>query len=155
MREAQESADSDKWMEAAQDENQSLIDHETRELGPLPEGRSVVGSRWVFKRKLDDKGNVSRYKARLVAQGFSQRPSEDYNETFAPVARFGSISTLLAYSVYRNMKIHQMDVKTAFLNGRLDEDIYMKQPEGFEMPGKEDLPEKITLRSQTVTSLLV
>ena len=60
--------------------------------------------------------SVSRYKARLVAQGFSQRPGEDYNETFAPVARFGSIRTLLAYSVYRNMKIHQMDVKTAFLN---------------------------------------
>ena len=139
MREAQESADSDKWMEATRDEYQSLIDHETWELGPLPEGRSVVGSRWVFKRKLDDKGNVSRYKARLVAQGFSQRPGEDYNETFAPVARFGSIHTLLAYSVYCNMKIHQMDVKTAFLNGRLDEDIYMKQPEGFEMPGKEDL----------------
>ena len=138
MREAQESVDSEKWMEAARDEYQSLIDHETWELGPLPEGRSVVGSRWVFKCKLDDKGNVSRYKAQLVAQGFSQRPGEDYNETFAPVAHFGSIRTLLAYTVYRNMKVHQMDVKTAFLNCRLDEDIYMKQPEGFEMPGKED-----------------
>ena len=95
----------------------------------------------------------------MVAQGFSQRPGEDYNETFAPVARFGSIRTLLAYSVYRNMKVHQMDVKTAFLNGCLDEDIYLHETaRGVRDAWQRRLGvsfEKVTLWPQAVTSLLV
>ena len=82
-------------------------------------------------------GEVKRYKARLVAQGFSQIPGVDYNETFAPVACFGTIRSLLAVGVKCHMSIHQMDVTTAFLNGNLKEDIYMRQPEGFEEPGCE------------------
>ena len=87
--------------------------------------------------KYDERGDVNRYKARLVAQGFSQTPGVEFNETFAPVARFGTIRSLLAVGVKRHMSIHQMDVTTAFLNGNLKEDIYMRQPEGFEEPGRE------------------
>ena len=81
---------------------------------------------------------VNRYKARVVAQGFSQTPGVDFNETFVPVTRLGTIRSLLAMGVKRNMSIHQMDVTNAFLNGNLKEDIYMRQPEGFEEPSRED-----------------
>ena len=79
----------------------------------------------------DANGEISRYKARLVAQGFSQQEGVDYEDTFAPVAKYSSIRTVLAISNELNLEVHQMDVKTAFLNGDIDTDIYMKQPEGF------------------------
>ena len=127
------------WENAADDEYRSLLDHDTWELTDLPEGRKAIGSKWVFKRKLNDKGEVARYKCRLVAQGFAQKEGIDFTETFAPVAKFGTIRTLLAHGTQRGMHIHQMDVKTAFLHGHLEETIYMKQPEGFEVPGKETM----------------
>ena len=96
-----------------------------------------MGSKWVFKIKYKEDGSVERYKCRLVAQGFTQAPGIDYSETFAPVARFGTIRTLLAIGVQPEMSIQQMDVTTAFLNGTLKEDIYMAQPVGFEEPGRE------------------
>ena len=99
----------------------------------------MIGSKWVFKIKHDENGHAERYKCRLVAQGYTQAQGIDYHETFAPVARFGSIRTLLAIAAKRKMYVHQMDVHTAFLNGKLEEDIYMSQPEGFEVRGKEDL----------------
>ena len=97
-----------------------------------------MGSKWVFKIKFDKDSEIDRFKGRLVAQGFSQIPGLDFTETFAPVARFATIRTLLAYAVNRNMHVHQMDVTTAFLNGKLTETIYMKQPEGFVKKGDED-----------------
>ena len=99
----------------------------------------MIGSKWVFKIKHDENGHAERYKCRLVAQGYTQAQGIDYHETFAPVARIGSIRTLLAIAAKRKMYVHQMDVHTAFLNGKLEEDIYMCQPEGFEVKGKEDL----------------
>ena len=93
----------------------------------------------MFKIKHDENGEAERYKCRLVAQGYTQAQAIDYHETFAPVARFGSIRALLAIVAKRKMFVHQMDVHTAFLNGKLDEDIYMCQPEGFEVKGKEDM----------------
>ena len=81
-------------------------------------------------------GSIDRYKARLVAKGFSQLEGTDFDETFAPVARLSSIRALLALGAHYDWEIHQMDVKTAFLNGDLDEEIYMTQPEGFVQPGK-------------------
>ncbi|MCP4339239.1 MAG: hypothetical protein GY799_10210, partial [Desulfobulbaceae bacterium] len=94
--------------------------------------------RWVFRAKHDEDGKVERYKARFVAKGCSQKYGVDYTETFAPVVRFESVRALLSVGVQLGMKFHQMDVETAFLNGHLDEDIYMKQPEGFEEKGKEN-----------------
>ena len=82
---------------------------------------------------------MERFKGRLVAKGYSQKPGIDFEETFAPVVRFSSIRTLLAFAVNNNMVVHQMDVVTAFLNGELQEDIYMQQPPGYEVPGKEGL----------------
>ena len=117
----------------------SLIEHDTWSLTKLPPGRKIVGSKWVFKIKHDENGEAARYKCRLVAQGYTQAQGIDYHETFAPVARFGSIRTLLATAAQREMYVHQMDVHTAFLNRKLDEDIYMCQPEGFVVKGKEDM----------------
>ena len=138
LREARKRPDASKWLAAAQEEMNSLMEHETWSLTKLPPGRKIVGSKWVFKVKLDENGEAARYKCRLVAQGYTQAQGVDYHETFAPVARFGSIRTLLATAAQRRMHVHQMDVHTAFLTGKLDEDIYMSQPEGFVVEGKEE-----------------
>ncbi|KAJ9542665.1 hypothetical protein OSB04_029171 [Centaurea solstitialis] len=110
--------ESEQWQEAMKAEMQSI----------------AVGRKWVFKKKTDMDGNVHTFKARLVAKGFTQTHGIDYDETFSPVAMLKSIRILMAISAYFNYKIWQMDVKTAFLNGKLTEDVYMEQPEGFEDP---------------------
>ena len=138
LREARKRPDASKWLAAAQEEMDSLMEHETWSLTKLPPGRKIVGSKWVFKVKLDENGEAARYKCRLVAQGYTQAQGVDYHETFAPVARFGSIRILLATAAQRGMHVHQMDVHTAFLNGKLEEDIYMSQPDGFVVEGKEE-----------------
>ena len=120
--------DAVKWMNAAKEEMDSLLEHDTWSLTKPPLGRKVIGSKWVFKIKHDENGHAERYKCRLVAQGYTQAQGIPYHETFAPVARFGSIRTLLAIAAKRRMLFHQMDVHTAFLNGKLEEDIYMCQP---------------------------
>ena len=91
----------------------------------------------MFKVKYGESGKIDRFKCRVVAQGFSEIPGTDYNETFAHVARFGTIRTLLAIAVQRGMSIQQKDVTTAFLNGTLKEDLFMAQPSGFEEKGRE------------------
>ncbi|KAK1607120.1 hypothetical protein QYE76_030793 [Lolium multiflorum] len=96
------------------------------------ECRNVIGTKWIFKNKQDEFGNIVRNKARLVAQGFSQVEGIDFGETYAPVARLESIRILLAYASHHNFKLQQMDVKSAFLNGPLHEEVYVKQPLGFE-----------------------
>lgn len=134
--EAMKSSDRDLWKHAAEMEYQSLIENETWSLVPMPkENVNVVGSKWIFTKKIDQDGNVSRYKARLVAQGFTQEYGIDYCNTFSPVVRFTSIRTILAIAASENLLIHNMDVDTAFLNSSLSEDIYLKQPEGFEHEG--------------------
>ena len=94
---------------------------------------------WVFKVKHGKDGEVQRFKCRLVAKGYAQKYGIDYSDTHAPVVRFASVRSLLAYAVQKNMVIHQMDVVTAFLNGHLKEEVYMQQPEGFIKPGQEHL----------------
>ena len=126
-------------MMAADREYDSLIENDTWDLVELPAGRKTVGCRWVFKVKYKNNGQVERFKARLVAKGYTQRYGIDYDETFSPVVRFASIRTVLAVALEKNMIIHQMDVETAFLNGLLNEDIYMVQPEGYAISGKENL----------------
>ena len=129
----------ERWHEAMQQEMDSLQEHDVWELTELPKDRKAVGCKWVFKVKHNADGSIERHKARLVAQGFSQRYGVDYDETFSPVVRFESIRTVIALSVQRGLKLHQMDVTAAFLNGELEDEVYMKQPEGFEVKGKEHL----------------
>ena len=145
MKEAIESPDKEKWTDAIQKEMDSLYENEVWDLVKLPKDRNAVGSKRVFKQKVGSNGQVERYKARLVAQGFSQKRGLDYDETFSPVVRFESLRTINALAVNNGMKLHQMDVTTAFLNGELEEEVYMKQPEGFIVKGKEDFVCKLKL----------
>ena len=133
------SPDAEKWKNAMESELDSLDKNDVWDLCELPQGREAVGSKWVFKRKYDVDGNVERYKARLVAQGYNQRHGIDYDETFSPVVRFESVRALIALAAKKKLHLHQLDVATAFLNGELKEEIYMKQPEGFAFKGKEHL----------------
>ena len=124
---------------AIQKEFDSLIKNDVWDIVDLPEGRKAIGSKWVFKRKRDADGNVERHKARLVAQGFTQKSGIDYDETFCPVVRFESIKLIIALAAKYNLQLHQVDITTAFLNGELEEDIFMKQPERYEIKGKEHM----------------
>eukprot|EP00731_Ephydatia_muelleri_P012155 Em0006g1049a len=137
--EALESDLSEQWREAADSEYQSLMQNETWERVELPKGRKPVGCKWVFKAKRGSDGKVQRFKARLVAKGFTQKHGIDYDETFSPVVRFTSVRTILAFAVQNGMMVHQMDVVTAFLNGTLEEEIYMEQPPGYIKKGEEHL----------------
>ncbi|KAK1605255.1 hypothetical protein QYE76_028928 [Lolium multiflorum] len=121
------------WLEAMHEELNNFKRNKVWTLVEKPkECRNVIGTKWIFKNKQDEFGNVVRNKARLVAQGFSQVEGIDFGETYAPVARLESIRILLAYASHHNFKLQQMDVKSAFLNGPLHEEVYVKQPPGFE-----------------------
>lgn len=139
IEEATTCPDSSKWMQAMETEMRSLKDNDVWELVDLPASRKIVGSKWVYKVKTGADGSTERYKARLVAQGFTQSYGTDYDETFCPVVRQESLRVLIALSVQYGLKLHQVDVTTAFLNGNLEEEIYMKQPKGFVTEGKEHL----------------
>lgn len=120
----------DKWILAMQEELQSLEDNNTWTLVDLPKERKTIGSKWVFKIKTDQNNIPTRYKARLVAQGFTQQYGVDYDEVFAPVARPATFRTLLAIAGKEKLIVHQFDVKTTFLNGVLNEEIYLRPPQG-------------------------
>jgi transposase InsO family protein len=126
------------WSDACKSELQSMQDLKTHTLMPLPEGRKAVGSRWVFTVKTDEEGNITRHKARFVAQGYTQVEGVDYTETFAAVAKYDTVRILLALAAKFDLELDQMDVRTAFLNADLKEDIYLKQPAGFEDPEHPD-----------------
>ena len=127
--EAMMSPDSEKWLQAMKSEMQSMYDNRVWNLVNPPEGAKVIGCKWVHKIKHD-----MTFKSRLVAKCFKQTHGIDYDETFSPVIMFKSIRILLAITAYYDYEICQMDVKTAFLNGNLLEDVYMTQPEGFVDP---------------------
>jgi len=97
-----------------------------------PKGKSVVGTKWVFKNKVNDSGVVVRNKARLVAKGYNQIEGIDFEETFSPVARLEAIRVLLAFACYKGFKLFQINIKSAFLNGEIKEDVFVEQPPGFE-----------------------
>ena len=128
--EAMRAIDVDKWKEAAKREYDSLIENGTWTLVELPKDRKPIKCKWIFKIKKND-GVIEKYKARLVAKGFSQIPGVDYDETFAPVPQPKTVRIILALAAQLGMKAKQYDVETAFLNGKLDQEIYMEQPEGF------------------------
>jgi hypothetical protein len=120
------------WLLAMQEELNQFTRNDVWDLVPRSKNISTIGTKWIFRNKLDEHGNVVRNKARLVAQGYSQEEGIDYDETYAPVARLESIRLLLAYACYMNFKLYQMDVKNAFLNGFIKEEVYVEQPPGFE-----------------------
>jgi hypothetical protein len=129
----------DDWLMAAESEIQSHNENQTWTLVDAPKGTKILRNRWVWVVKYNGTGNIERFKARLVIKGFLQEYGIDYDEIFAPVVRMEVLRLLLAVAATLDYEIHQMDVKTAFLNGNLDEDIYMYQPEGFVATGKEHM----------------
>ena len=122
---AKQSSNSQKWIDAMNDEMKSMKNNDVWDLIELPEGVKPIGCKWIFKTKRDSKGNVERYKARLVAKGFTQKEGIDYKETFSPVSTKDSFRIIMALVAHFDLELHQMDVKTAFLNGDIDETIYM------------------------------
>lgn len=127
------------WKQAADDEINSLVKNETWSLVKLPVGKVAIPTKWVFQIKTNENGEVSRLKARIVAKGFFQQFGRDYEDTFAPVARFSSIRTILSIAATEGMVIEQLDVASAFLQGNLEEEVYVTQPDGYVVSGKEDL----------------
>jgi hypothetical protein len=119
------------WVVAMQEELNNFTRNEVWHLVPHP-NQNVVGTKWVFRNKQDEHGVVTRNKARLVVKGYSQVEGLDFDETYAPIARLESIRILLAYATYHGFKLYQMDVKSAFLNGPIKEEVYVEQPLGFE-----------------------
>ncbi|KAJ4821290.1 Pol [Rhynchospora pubera] len=119
------------WIVAMQEELNQFERNQVWKLVPLPSGKQVIGVKWVYRNKLSEDGIVVRNKVRLVAQGFKQQKGIDFEETFAPVARLESIRMLLAYAANKDFTLFQMDVKSAFLNGWIDEEVYVQQPPDF------------------------
>jgi hypothetical protein len=129
----------DHWVKAMNDELDQIEKSSTWEMVQRPEGKNAIGSKWIFKNKLNEQGQVIRNKARLVCKGYAQIEGLDFGETFAPVAILEAIRMFLAYACHKRFKVYQMDVKSAFLNGDLSEEVYMEQPEGFKLFDNPDL----------------
>ncbi|CAM8912947.1 unnamed protein product [Rhodiola kirilowii] len=125
------------WKEAIKSELDSIMQNHTWELVDIPHGCKLLDSKWIFIKKLKVDGTIQKYKARLVIKGYRQKEGLDYFDTFSPMTRITSIRMIIAIAALRNLEIYQMDVKTAFLNGDLEEEIYMEQPEGCRAPGQE------------------
>jgi hypothetical protein len=142
-KEAIASENSTKWIEVMEDELKSMSSNQVWDLVDIPDEVKTVGCKWVYKTKRDSKENVERLKARLVAKGFTQREEIDYNETFSPVSKKDSFIIVMTLVAHYDLELHQMNVKTAFLNGDLHATIYMAQPEGFVVNGKEQMSCKL------------
>jgi hypothetical protein len=124
------------WIGAMNDEFNSLTTNNTWDLVTLPPGRKAIGCKWVYKIKQNSDGSIAKYKARLVAKGYTQKSGIDFNETFAPVAKFTTIRTMLAVAASQGYRVCQMDISTAYLHADVEEDLYMHQPESVENWGK-------------------
>ncbi|GJW30729.1 retrovirus-related pol polyprotein from transposon TNT 1-94 [Tanacetum coccineum] len=120
------------WVDAMQGELNQFSRNKIWTLVPAPYGKTIIVSKWIFRNKRDETGIVIKNKARLVAQGYNQQEGIDYDETFAPVVRLEAIIIFLAFATYMNFIVYQMDVKSTFLNGKLKEEVYVKQPLGFQ-----------------------
>ena len=132
--EAMKRPDADLWDAACEVEKKSFEIMGVYDVVPRPKNRKILGSKWVLRIKRGPDGAIQKYKARVVAQGFTQIEGVDYDETFAPVAKLASLRAILAMATELNWEIHQMDVKAAYLNADLDEEIYMQPPPGFDVP---------------------
>ncbi|GKV41340.1 hypothetical protein SLEP1_g48885 [Rubroshorea leprosula] len=133
-----EAAKDEKWRKAMDEEMNAIKKNDTWELVTLPQGHAAIGVKWVFKEKKNSKGEVERYKARLMAKGYKQQHGIDYEEVFAPVARLETIRLIISLATQNKWKIFQMDVKSAFLNGSLEEEVYVQQPLGYVVKGEEN-----------------
>ncbi|KAH9292507.1 hypothetical protein KI387_008911, partial [Taxus chinensis] len=123
---------SKKWEQAMDEEHKSLMENQTWDLVKLPEGKRALQNKWVYRVK-DEEGGKKRYKARLVVKGFAQKQGIDFDEIFSPVVKMTSIRTVLGIVAAEDLHLEQLDVKTAFLHGDLEEELYMQQPEGYEV----------------------
>ena len=139
VEEALSSSEKSEWEKALDNEYSSLMEHKTWDLIKSPEGRNIIDSKWVFKVKTNADSKIKRHKASLIARGFTQTAGVDFEEAFSPVVKYTSIRTLSAIVNQLDLELHQMDVSTAFINGDLQEEIYMKQPEGYVKQGQENL----------------
>ena len=119
------------WYNAMKDEMNSMVHNQVWGLVELLKGAKVIGCKWVFKTKRDSSSNIEIYKARLVAKGFTKQEGIDYHDTFSPVSKKDLFRIIMELVAHFDMELHQMDVKTTFLNGDLEEEVYMKQPERF------------------------
>lgn len=128
-----EALDNPKWIEAMNEEMGALQRNSTWELVPLPEGKKTIGCKWVYTVKLKADGSIDRYKAGLVAKGYTQKYGVDYQETFAPVAKLDTVRVLISLAANRDWPLKQFDVKNAFLNGNLEEEVYMELPPGVKL----------------------
>jgi hypothetical protein len=126
------------WQKAMEEEIFMIEKNKTWELVDRPEDKNIIGVKWIFRTKLNADSSINKFKARLVVKGYAQVYGVDYSDTFAPVARMDTIRLLLAVAAHRNWKVFQLDVKSAFLNGVLQEEIYVEQPAGFVVQGKAD-----------------
>ena len=146
------------WIITVNDELDQTEKNQTWELVPKPKGMNVIGTKWIFKKKFNEDGQVIRNKSRLVCKGYAQIEGIEFEETFAPVARLEAIRMFLAFACYKNFKVYQMDVKSMFLNGELEEEVYVEQPEGFLLSENRDYVCKIkkgTLWPQTSSKSMV
>jgi hypothetical protein len=125
------------WKEAITEEHQSITKNDVWEIVPRPKEKSVVTSKWLYKIKHATEGSVDKYKARFVARRFSQKEGEDYDETFSLVAKYTSIRSIISLATSMGWKLHQMDVKTTFLNGAIEEEVYIEQPQVFEVHSRD------------------
>ena len=132
-----EAASEEAWMRAMREEMLSIDRNDTWELEFPPPNCRPIGLKWIFKLKKNPQGEVIKHKARLVVKGYSQRKGIDYEEVYAPVVRFETIRLLIALAALKGWQIHHLDVKSAFLNGEINEVILVKQPKGFLVKGKE------------------
>jgi hypothetical protein len=137
---AYSSADADYWKEAMRSEMDSIMSNGTWEVVGHPYGCKPVRCKWVIKKKLRPDSTIDKYKGRLVAKGYTQKEGEDFFDTYSPIARLTTIRVLLSLAASHSLLVHQMDVKTTFLNGELKEEIYMDcQPKGFVVKGQEGM----------------
>ena len=153
-----DSEDGNLWKRAMEEEMASLDKNEAWDLVELPTGRNPIGKKWVFKKKLNVEGKVEKCKARLVAKGYSQVEGIDFGDIFSPVAKLTSIIFMLFVAAAFDFELEQMDVKTTFLHGDLEEESYMKQPEVFVVKGKKELvckAEKVHVWFKTITKDVV
>ena len=127
----------ERWVNAMNEELDQIEKNKTWELVSRPENKNVIGTKSVFRNKMNENGQVIRKKAILVCKGYAQ-VGVDFNETLPPIARLEEIRMFLAFSNHKKLKVYQMDVKSAFLNGDLEEEVYMEQPEGFSLTDKPD-----------------
>jgi Reverse transcriptase (RNA-dependent DNA polymerase) len=131
LRQALESMISHKLIKAMDEEITSMYDNIVRDIVPLPEGVKHIGCKWIFKTKKDSEGNVKRYKARLVVKGFTQKEDIDFTKTFSPVSMKNSFIIIMTLVAHFDLELDQIDVKIAFLNGGIDECIYISQPPNY------------------------